>query len=343
MLNYSTNRTYLGGNVTRSNTRTQKRAGNGYGVTKAKVSKVAPVNKLQGKQKLMVVKLAKIVTNPENPRKHFDQTKLQALAESIVEEGFYNPMQVKDYGGGEYLLIDGERRYHASHLAGFVDVPVIVVDIPESRIYKTSVSANFHREEMTEIETALAIKKLKEGNKKEAGLTNQEISTLMGKSLPWVYYHLKYLDLHPDVQKLLLRREISSSAALVVAEYKKEDQPSIVQKTMKVISVMLTKNQRPSAMQSRRIVVQAAVGKKKAPKKPGSKNRGKEAMTPTQSTIHELNRAIGRVIELYDELLSIKENEIESAGGKYLEELNKVFSSLMSKGQLIRSLLGRVF
>ena len=78
------------------------------------------------KEKVTSLKLAQIEPNKEQPRKNFDEEKLQQLADSIKQHGVIQPIIVKDLNNGYYQIVAGERRWRASRIAGITEIPAII-------------------------------------------------------------------------------------------------------------------------------------------------------------------------------------------------------------------------
>ena len=111
------------------------------------------------KQTEMVVKIAKVEPNRDQPRKKFDEDALQELADSIKQFGLLQPILVqdrKDY----YEIIAGERRWRAAKVAGLKEIPVIIRNYTDQEIVEISLIENIQREDLNPIEEALAYKRL---------------------------------------------------------------------------------------------------------------------------------------------------------------------------------------
>lgn len=125
--------------------------------------------------KFLRIPLEAIHPNPDQPRKHFDQERLEELAESIKARGVLQPLIVKRLDGDSFLLVAGERRYRASHLAGLEIVPAILTgdDVQEIALIE-----NLQREDLNPLEEAQALLELQ----KERGYTQERLSAIVGKS-----------------------------------------------------------------------------------------------------------------------------------------------------------------
>ncbi len=158
----------------------------------------------------------KIIPNPNQPRKHFDEEALQELASSIKLHGVIQPLVVNRAEDGRYMIIAGERRWRASNMAGLTKVPVVIKNYTEKQIKEISIIENLQREDLNPIEAARAIKQLMD----EYNLTQETVSDRIGKSRSSVANTLRLLSLYPDVIKMIEDGRLSSGHArsLVVVD-----------------------------------------------------------------------------------------------------------------------------
>jgi ParB family transcriptional regulator, chromosome partitioning protein len=138
--------------------------------------------------------LERIRTNPDQPRRYFDEVALAELAESIRERGLLQPVIVRREPDGEFLLLAGERRYRASRIAGLTAIPALVRDDDPAAI---ALIENLQREDLTPLESALAISALIE----EKGMTHADVAALIHKSRPYVSNTLALTRLPKAIQE----------------------------------------------------------------------------------------------------------------------------------------------
>lgn len=137
-----------------------------------------------------------VVPMPGQPREHFDEEKVAALAESIRSVGQQVPALVAPAEGGKYELISGERRWRAVRLAGLPTLRAQVVDEPDpDRRYVMAVVDNMGREDHHPMEVAVAMDRLRRL------MPMDEVARTVGKSLAYVTRHLSLLNLHPSLQR----------------------------------------------------------------------------------------------------------------------------------------------
>jgi ParB family chromosome partitioning protein len=168
-----------------------------------------------------VVQIAidRLVPNPGQPRKNFDETELGELADSIKEHGVIVPVIAAEAGDGSYIIIAGERRTRAARLAGLDEVPVIIRDYTDQKQMEISLIENIQRSDLNPIEEATAYKNLMDFS----SLSHEELAARVGKNRSTVTNALRLLKLSADVQKSLENGELSAGharALLSVADTK---------------------------------------------------------------------------------------------------------------------------
>lgn len=157
-----------------------------------------------------------IKTNPNQPRKVFDEDALNELASSIKLHGVIQPIVLNDNGDGTYLIIAGERRYRAAKKAGLDKIPAVIKNYTDRQIKEIAIIENLQREDLNPIEAARAIKQLME----EYKLTQESVAERIGKSRPNIANVLRLLNLYPDVMTMVEEGKLSAghARALVVVE-----------------------------------------------------------------------------------------------------------------------------
>ncbi len=171
----------------------------------------------QSQQAIFQIELEKIVPNPDQPRRTFDQEGIRDLANSIREFGLLQPIVVskvkKESASGvdvEYQIIAGERRYMAAKMLGLARVPAIVRNVNlEREKLELGVIENIQREDLNPIEMARAFQRLQE----EFRMTQREIAAKLGKSREVVANSVRLLDLPEEVLKAVEDGTVSESNA----------------------------------------------------------------------------------------------------------------------------------
>ncbi|MBJ7520322.1 MAG: ParB/RepB/Spo0J family partition protein [Solirubrobacteraceae bacterium] len=157
-----------------------------------------------------------IVPNPNQPRRHFDEAALQALADSLESRGVLQPVLVRPVAGGTYELVAGERRWRASKLAGLEQIPALIRERDDAQALEVALIENMAREDLNPVEEARACAALVE----ELGLTREEVGRRVGRSRVAVSNLLRLLDLPDEVLDLLERGDLTEGhgRALLLAE-----------------------------------------------------------------------------------------------------------------------------
>ena len=106
------------------------------------------------------IAIAKIETNPFQPRTHFEEDALNELAASIKEHGIIQPITVRKLGYDKFQLISGERRFRASQIAGLTSVPAYIRIANDQAMLEMALVENIQRENLDAIEVAISYKRL---------------------------------------------------------------------------------------------------------------------------------------------------------------------------------------
>jgi ParB-like partition proteins len=164
----------------------------------------------------------KLVPNPGQPRKNFDETELNELAASIKTYGIIQPVIAANAGDGTYIIIAGERRTRAAKLAGLSAVPAIIRDYTDQKKLEISLIENIQRTDLNPIEEAAAYKNLMDFS----NLSQDELALRMGKNRSTVANALRLLKLPVEIQKSIEEGKVSSGharALLSVTDAKARD------------------------------------------------------------------------------------------------------------------------
>ncbi|HEX4433414.1 MAG TPA: ParB/RepB/Spo0J family partition protein [Acidimicrobiales bacterium] len=160
---------------------------------------------------LRVVPISHIRPNAYQPRSHFDEESMGALAASIREVGLLQPVLVRQLEDEEdsYELIAGERRWRAARRAGLQTIPVLVQVADDVASLEQALVENLHRVDLNALEEAAAYQQLID----EFGLTHEQVATRMGKGRATVTNTLRLLQLPAGAQRALAERTISAGHA----------------------------------------------------------------------------------------------------------------------------------
>ncbi len=165
------------------------------------------------------LKISEIRPNPYQPRKEFDEKGLEELAESIKENGVFQPILVRKSVQG-YELVAGERRLRASKMAGKDTIPAIVVDFDDRQMMEISLLENIQRKDLTPIEEASAYQQLI----KRLDYTQDELAKRLGKSRTNVANMLRLLSLPDEVKQLVNEGKLSYGQARTLLSAENEEE-----------------------------------------------------------------------------------------------------------------------
>jgi ParB/RepB/Spo0J family partition protein len=178
------------------------------------------------------IELPLIEPSLTNPRKHFNEAKLQELADSIRASGVHQPILVRKLPGFRvadtsfdpqsckpravrpvYELVSGERRYRASQLAGAPTIPALIRDLSDDQVLEVQIVENLQRDDLSELEEAEGYDALMQISE----LSADQVGAKIGKSRSYVYGRLKLLDLSLESKQALREGKIDASRALLIA------------------------------------------------------------------------------------------------------------------------------
>lgn len=170
---------------------------------------------------IVFIDINNIKPNPKQPRKSFDEEKLDELASSIIEHGVIQPVVLRKSDSGEgFELVAGERRWRAARKAGLKAIPSIIRTLTEEQNMLLSIIENMQREDLNPIEEAEAIHKMMTTFK----LTQEEVSKSLGKSRPYIANMVRLLKLPDEIREMIFLDKLSAGhgRALLSVEGKRQ-------------------------------------------------------------------------------------------------------------------------
>jgi ParB family chromosome partitioning protein len=153
-----------------------------------------------------------LVAGKYQPRRHWDEAKLNELAESIRAQGVIQPIvvrEIRDHGGKTFEIIAGERRWRASKIAGLPEIPVVVREVDDRTVVAMALIENIQREDLNPLEEAQALQRLID----EFDLTHAQAAEAVGRSRAAVSNLLRLLELPPEIRVLVETRAIEMGHA----------------------------------------------------------------------------------------------------------------------------------
>lgn len=160
------------------------------------------------KDSVVNLKINDLNPNIDQPRKAFNQEKLEELAESIKTNGIIMPIIVRKEGTG-YRIVAGERRWRAARIAGLAVIPAIVRDLSDLQVMEQALIENIQRQDLNPIEESNALERLI----KEHHLTQEKLSGIVGKSRPAIANSLRLLNLPATIQEFVIQDDLSAGHA----------------------------------------------------------------------------------------------------------------------------------
>ncbi len=155
------------------------------------------------------VPVSAISPNKYQPRSHFDEEELTALAESIRAVGVLQPVLLRPTGEGTYELIAGERRWRAARRVGLQSIPALVRETADTQSLEQALVENVHRSDLNPMEEAAAYQQLIE----DFSMTHEQVAIRVGRSRASVTNTLRLLQLPPSVQRLVRDRALDMGHA----------------------------------------------------------------------------------------------------------------------------------
>ena len=198
------------------------------------------------------IPLDQIQSNPYQPRKVFDEKELQELADSIKEQGVFQPILVKQTDTG-YVLLAGERRVRAAKLAGLSTIPAVIKDFTQQQMLELSLLENIQREDLSVIEEASSYQQLIE----KLGYTQEDLAKRLGKSRAHVTNTLRLLSLPTEITQMVNEKKLTMGQVRPLVTIEDDDEKIRLAKMIAKLDL--------SARQAEMLAKKSAEGKKPKP------------------------------------------------------------------------------
>lgn len=209
-----------------------KKSGLGRGLN----ALISEANAETGNEPEAVLSISEIVRNPNQPRKTFDEDKLAELADSIRQNGVLQPILVRRKGQ-KYEIVAGERRYQASKLAGLKEIPAVVREIDDDKVFQLALIENLQRSDLSPIEEAKGYKQLLTSR----SLTQEELAKILSKSRSAIANTLRLMDLPVEVQHMMEQGLLTAGHARAILAVPSEE--GRIKLAKKVVTESLTVRQ----------------------------------------------------------------------------------------------------
>ncbi|MDD6310863.1 MAG: ParB/RepB/Spo0J family partition protein [Firmicutes bacterium] len=228
---------------------------------------------------VLYIDINDIKPNATQPRKHFDEEKLQELAESIKQHGLIQPIVLRKMDKG-YEIVAGERRWRAARLIALKKIPCIIRELSDEENMLLAIIENMQREDLNPIEEAEGIKQMIE----TYGLTQEQVSISVGKSRPYITNSLRLLKLPEVVRNLTEAGKITTGHARALAAIKDEN--------TQIILANRTAEEGLSVRQIEKLAGEAKKDPKKASRKKAQKSADEKRLE------EDLKNALGTKVNL---------------------------------------------
>lgn len=177
------------------------------------MTEISPKEPEEAREKgIFFIDINDIKPNERQPRKNFDEEKLEELANSIKEHGLIQPIILRKAERG-YEIVAGERRWRACRKAGFKEIPSIIKELTDEENMLVAIIENMQREDLDPIEEAEGLNQMATS----FGMTQEEISRSVGKSRPYITNALRLLKLPEEVKAFLSEGKLSAGHARAIA------------------------------------------------------------------------------------------------------------------------------
>ncbi len=254
-------------------------------------------------EQIKQVAIDKIVINPEQPRKSFDETALLELSKSIKQHGIIQPLVVTPFDD-KYRIVAGERRYRASKLAGLKKIPAVIRDHEELEELEIALVENVQRVDLTPLEQAVSIVKLRD----QFSLTPKEIASKLGKAETTVSNIVRLLQLPTGAVKAMQKNQITEGHARAILALKTDE---------KMQNELLNKiiTQKLSVREAEQFVKQNK-----------SSDKHKKTLSPeTQRLVNDLDKGTRGKVSIQEKSKTSGKITIKYAS---IDELNSIIKSL---------------
>ncbi|EAP77966.1 ParB/RepB/Spo0J family partition protein [Roseovarius nubinhibens] len=189
----------------------QRGLGRGLSALMADVGDASTATAEQPRSPDRMVAIDLVLPNPDQPRRRFDEEKLEDLANSIAEKGIIQPLIVRSHPSKEnhFEIVAGERRWRAAQRAKVHQVPVVIKEFNDTEVLEIAIIENIQRADLNPVEEAAGYAQLME----KFGHTQDKLSQALGKSRSHIANTMRLLQLPPAVQGFLSEGQLSAGHA----------------------------------------------------------------------------------------------------------------------------------
>ena len=182
------------------------------------IKEAAEAEEIPAEDRVNYIKIHEIMPNVNQPRKTFNEEKIEELAASITEHGIIQPIVVRKKKKG-YEIVAGERRWRAAMKAGLAEVPCLLKELTDEQNMLIAIIENMQREDLNPIEEAEGLHQMVE----TFGMTQEQVSKSVGKSRPYITNALRLLKLPEYIQAKMAEGVISAGHGRTLITIEDED------------------------------------------------------------------------------------------------------------------------
>lgn len=212
----------------------QRGLGRGLSALMADVGDASTTTAEQPRSPDRMVAIDLVLPNPDQPRRRFDEEKLEDLANSIAEKGIIQPLIVRSHPSKEnhFEIVAGERRWRAAQRAKVHQVPVVIKEFNDTEVLEIAIIENIQRADLNPVEEAAGYAQLME----KFGHTQDKLSQALGKSRSHIANTMRLLQLPPAVQGFLSEGQLSAghARALITSEDAEKLAKQVISKGLSV-------------------------------------------------------------------------------------------------------------
>ena len=216
-------------------------------------------------EKVQMLKITSVKANPNQPRRQFDDEKLQELMKSVKEQGILQPILVRPMADNTYQIIAGERRYRAALECGLREVPCIVRNLDDTTTLEVALIENIQRQNLNPLEEATTYKELME----KYNYTQSKLAEKLGKSRVYVANTIRLLSLPEAVKSSVMTGRLSAGHGRALLQLSSDKDRLAL--TDKILAENLSVRQTEFYAKNPKAIYEEAAGGKKAGRKHAAK------------------------------------------------------------------------
>ncbi len=270
------------------------------------------------------IETGRLIPNSHQPRKDFNQDKINELAESIKYYGIIQPIVVKKYGNN-YSIVAGERRWRAAKMAGLHHVPVRIIECRDDNVLPMALIENIQRSDLNPIEEAYAIQEIMQNG----NYTQDHLAKLVGKSRVYISNALRLLNLPDSVIQFVKEGKLSSghARALVGVDCAEELAKAAIEEGWSVRQIEESVKEIKKSDLSATNIANDELGCN------GEDDEDGDVFREVDSDVEDLTNRISTALNAQTRLRFLKHGAVITINIKNYEQMNNIVSKLIKLGE----------